>query len=134
MLHRIDQLEGALLDYAVMVAVGEKPEILDGHCVMRVKPPYDPLIGPDFYRYDPSKNWTSMGPLIQREKITIIAHESGWTAVCGAFSHYIDFGLPAFEYDGAPDFSANGDKPLIAACRAFCLAKLGPTIDIPEAE
>ena len=70
-----------------------------------------------------SSDWSQGGPIIEREKITLVS---------GTFT-YFDTSEPyvAHIYQGK-DIFAYGDTPLIAAMRCYVASKLGDTVDVPE--
>ena len=71
--------------------------------------------------FSPSTNWTHGGPIIEREWINVVKHESGayWQAASERWM--LDDGHPS-----------EGPTPLIAAMRCFVASKLGDDIEIPE--
>jgi hypothetical protein len=83
-------------------------------------------------RFKPSSCWDDAGPIIERERISIIASEYRhvtmaapleWSASVGAYSHYIDEPLPLYPSDNG---AGRGPTPLIAAMRAFVSSKQKP--------
>ena len=71
-------------------------------------------------RYEPSTNWAQGGPIIEVEKITVMALEDGgWTASVG-------------ELWVAEEGGICGPTPLIAAMRCYVASKLGSTVEIPK--
>lgn len=77
-------------------------------------------------RFSPSTNWAQGGPIIEREKIDVsfisseyAARGEGWEAYCMT---------PDWELQ----YNAVGPTPLIAAMRAYVMARLGEELDIPE--
>jgi hypothetical protein len=64
--------------------------------------------------YAPWKNWHQGGPIIEKQAIDLSRAGRGWYALI------------------APSIISSGSTPLEAAMRAFVLAKLGNTIEIPE--
>lgn len=64
--------------------------------------------------YSPSTNWAQGGPIIEREKITLVNDPSGWTA-------YIKLKSDSL-----------GPTPLISAMRCYVASNLGDEIEIPE--
>ena len=93
-----EELSGVALDEAVARAVGHEP-------------------GADY-----STSWRHAGPLIERHRITIVAHNDWqgdkWSATVGDFSHYIDESLPfSWGYGGAD--GSHGPTALVAAMRAL---------------
>lgn len=97
-------------------------------------------------RYDkedwaPSTNWSQGGPIIERERITLLdpgfnckntyaqrQQFTDWEAFIG---HQIDYG-EIYLRDGETPVFINGPTPLIAAMRCYVQSKLGDTVDIPE--
>ncbi|PLC44490.1 hypothetical protein C0Q88_07370 [Ralstonia pickettii] len=82
--------------------------------------------------FDPSTHWGDGGPIIEREKINLIAVDESigkivWAAEQGSTS----FSASSFSYDGEPVINfakisvVFGPTPLIAAMRCFVIAKLG---------
>lgn len=100
------ELTGAALDWAVAKCEG-KEHLFDGHEVGRL-------------RY--STDWSEGGPIIERERITVMAgseaqpHHRYWMAEI-----FTDDSLYAF-----------GDTPLVAAMRCWVTSRLGEEVDIPE--
>jgi hypothetical protein len=115
---KVSYLEGALLDYWVAKAGGYSPMPHDGHW----------FIGLDRYEaYNPSANWALAGPIIEREKITLIHYgiedaEDGnpWEAAIRGDCHYID------QYPGD---AMGGPTALIAAMRRYVESKYGDEVD-----
>ena len=79
--------------------------------------------------YAPSTNWAQGGPIIQREKLTVM-HDDDWK---------FD---PTDPEDNGERWMANtndayyesttyGPTPLIAAMRCYVAAKLGETVELP---
>lgn len=79
--------------------------------------------------YSPSTNWDQGGPIIEREKISLVRYGDSFTTMWEAFSycdaHYID----SSPGDGS---GIDGPTPLIAAMRVYVASKLGDEIDVPE--
>ena len=70
--------------------------------------------------FSPSTNWAQGGPIIEVEKITVMALEDGgWTASVG-------------ELWVAEEGGICGPTPLIAAMRCYVASKLGDEINILE--
>ena len=72
--------------------------------------------------YEPSTNWTQGGPIIERERITLINNEPTTTWIAS---------VPGTEFTKCRVLEY-GHTPLIAAMRCFVASKLGDEIDIPE--
>ena len=69
--------------------------------------------------FSPSTNWAQAGPIIEREKITLLRWRDGWQA-------WIWFEHTRVVHD------AYGPTPLIAAMRCYVTSKLGNEVHIPE--
>jgi len=125
---KVSELEGAELDYWVALAIA-------GKVVGREEFQKDDYIlkGDEFYTTDrmdvytlqggalvywsPSTDWSFGGPIIERERIDISAHENGedWIALTSKFRWSV------------------GPTPLVAAMRMFVRAKFGEEVtDSPE--
>ena len=86
-------------------------------------------LGADVAGYDwsPSTAWKDGGPIIERERITMQASQSGdWRAFLGDGTTNAGTGRSA----SVPMIHARGDTPLIAAMRAFVASKLGDEVDL----
>lgn len=153
MKYRTADLEGALLDAAVAKAEGMRyTRNVDQDVV--IPPPHVPHPGLGmplaFYSvclaapadglgplriFSPSTDCAQGGPIIDRERITTVAHDvggkTGWSASVSTslsfYRHYIDEQLP-FSLSG---HEGVGPTRLIAAMRAFVASKLGPEVDLP---
>jgi hypothetical protein len=125
MKHKVCDLQGALLDAAVAKAEGHPIERSAAGC--RVKPvdtgnwliPGDPYTG-----YAPSTYWEDGGPIIARERISIVACEV--RGQIGYFASTDKYGWCIDE-----DMGITGPTPLVAAMRAFVRAKLGDEVELP---
>lgn len=113
MKHKVSDLEGPLLARAVALA-------LNGWRVYRDGPdPSGEWICQDgavhsFGRYGfrPDVRWEHGGPIIERERISIIERGSEWAG-------------------DAPGFHVEiGPTPLIAAMRAYVVSKLGEEVEL----
>lgn len=111
---KVSELNGAALDWAVAVAVGEKnPQTgIGGWCCVVSN-------GHTLHRFCPSSEWSHGGPLLDR---------STWALPYRAIgrSH-----LGKFEACTPGGFPHNGETPLIAACRAIVAAEFGEKAKIP---
>ena len=107
---KTSELTGTALDWAVAKCeVGEPVgSFLDGV-----------VVHPDYNKFYPSTNWAQGGPIIERERITIISDyreiKDGWMAE---------------SYDS--EHQVFGPTPLIAAMRCYVASKLGDEVEIPE--
>lgn len=114
---KTSELIGPALDWAVEVAKGSSKASMD-YWMEKYED--------EDRRYlceSSSTNWSQGGPIIEREKITVIGYEDQWEA-------YINVGLYVDNYQG--DWDNVGHTPLIAAMRCYCCAKLGDEVEIPE--
>jgi len=101
--HKVSELDGALLDAAVAKAMPANPDTLP---------------------FTPSTSWEHGGPIIERERITLVSHGIP--------------GLSRCAWQAAmPGTSKNrhgiqsGELPLIAAMRAYVASKFGEEIELP---
>lgn len=103
---KTSELKGAALDWAV--AKAWQPVYSDGAILVAV-------VQGD---YHPSTDWSFGGPIIEREKITIMCPSTGdfWDARVNTF----------------PPVYWRGETPLIAAMRCYVASKLGDEVEIPE--
>jgi hypothetical protein len=139
MKHKVSELDGALLDAAVALAEGWRP---DGNIwsapTWLLSRAYDgavtetPTVRAEFHLYQWSTDWRYGGPIIERERITVVAFTGyngddplRWWAQVGDFSHYIDEPLPGYQDDRC------GPTPLIAAMRAYVASKFGEEVELP---
>ena len=75
----------------------------------------------------PSSEWVHGGPIIERERISVMASTlSMWDAVVNGF-HSIEGGM-THGIDGA--MAEDAPTPLVAAMRAFVAHKLGDEVDL----
>lgn len=76
------------------------------------------------FDYRPSSNWAQGGPIIERARIALRAHDHDvqeWSAEPSI--NTVQTRLSAF---------STGPTPLISACRCFVAARLGDEVDIPD--
>lgn len=71
--------------------------------------------------YSPFMNWEMLGPLLEREKISVEIKPHGYW-------------MASYQYNYADEkrFLTLGDTPLVAAMRCFVQATLGDEIEIPD--
>ena len=121
---KTSELTDAALDWAVLEA--QKPEL--AHPERGRISCFGPLFGKGYMypswgtrKYPPSTDWAQGGPIIERERISIIDSDSGeeWNAM-------YRFTLVA------DDEYWSGPTPLIAAMRCFVATKLGDELEIPD--
>lgn len=110
---KTSELTGAALDWAVAKCEGLKIANLLADGIVW-------LVDSQGYisrNFNPSSNWIWGGPIIEREKICVVATPSAhWDA-------------RITEY---PPIYHAGSTPLIASMRCYVASKLGDTLDIPE--
>ena len=68
--------------------------------------------------YHPSKDWEYGGPIIERERIELVAVELGDEWIARDYWKEFD--------------EQSGPTPLVAAMRCFVASKLGEEVEIPE--
>lgn len=123
---KVSDLTGAQLDWAVATALGHKARVMHDHCgILDWNKPGTLVNG---HRFEPCKDWSQGGQIIEREKIIILPpwpNAIGWYACIdesfeSVYCHY--------------DIEQSGDTPLIAAMRAFVASKLGDEVEVPEVQ
>lgn len=125
--YTVSELEGPLLDLAVANAAGLKAFI---HLVDNaISPFYECCVlngsGRLQYQFQPSRSWSQGGPIIELERIHLIAP----TGASREFWATID---PYLESIVAPPTGANayGKSPLEAAMRCYVIHKLGSEVTL----
>jgi hypothetical protein len=114
--HKVSELEGDLLDAAVALADGGKYEWDRDDYGQRFMA--ETMLGDHgFYRvpFRPSNDWSAAGPIIERERITLIC---------------VDDGLWHATLDMHDEGGSRGPTPLVAAMRAYVASKLGETVEL----
>ena len=130
---RTIELSGAALDWAVMTLeqhddaawyIDHKGRLMEEH-------------GELSWTYQPSTNWAQGGPIIEREKLTLV-HTSE-TLLSGKPIEWVAVHPDRYvEFDADGDVSewhlpdAYGPTLLIAAMRCYVASKLGDEIEIPK--
>ena len=128
MKNKTADLNGAALAQAVALALGwlVYPDGGGDGALMVCEVPEGDVYSFGEYGFRPDRDWETGGPIIERERITIVASEYGgqmeWSATVGPFTHYIDESLPLGE--------ATGPTPLVAAMRAYVASKLGQEVEL----
>lgn len=117
MKHKVAELEGALLDVAVAVALGYRgpayvPEEL---CGTWYAGQMDGGVNP----WEPSASWFQAGPIIERERIGM--EQGGEDGDMRCFAWRL----------GQNSLGQYGPTPLIATMRAYVASKVGDEIDLP---
>jgi hypothetical protein len=137
MKHKTAELEGPLLEAAVARADGHAEiEIdvwTDGRNPSRKKCQVV-LPGEDGERYwtdyEPSNDWATAGPIIERERISTYAHLD---FPCDRPPAVLMYWVAVVEkLDGSERRGVLGQTPLIAAMRAFVASKLGDEVELPD--
>ena len=145
------ELTGAALDYAV--AKCEHPDLVWGssigihHASYQIVIPHLPE--PQCY-WNPSTNWSQAGPIIEREKMTLVCAEGDynqskagtpdcydtyWVAEKGRLSAGTSYGPQGDDWGEGFNIDVDcmtGPSPLIAAMRCYVASKLGDNVEIPE--
>jgi hypothetical protein len=68
-----------------------------------------------------STNWSLMGPIIEREHISLNQRHDGWWVACIQYN-----------YDDEARSIQLSHWPLISAARCFVASKLGDDVEIPD--
>jgi hypothetical protein len=136
MKHRVAELQGALLDAAVAMAEGWEQQAVDGIDCWWSSDAKDNWWRSDIRNaadrvqwFRPSIDWGNAGPIIERERITIMHFEPGTTAG-QQWEAYIGDVSPG-RLDNDPE-DGQGHTPLIAAMRAYVASKYGDIVDLPD--
>jgi hypothetical protein len=119
---KTSELRGTALDWAVAKAEGVTCAVWQGMAV-------DAFSNPLMYHDD----WALGGPIIEREKISLIwmefVDEQYWLASIDAVRHEHEmFGGIDLPYE----YEVRGDAPLVAAMRCYVASKLGDEVQLPE--
>jgi hypothetical protein len=101
---KTSELTGAALDWAVTKAEGFDHEVTSSEWGM----------------WGWATDWAQGGPIIEREKIDVIADPNGKDVWMGRL------------YQNRAEYKAFAATPLIAAMRCYVASKLGDDINIPE--
>lgn len=119
----IRSLDICILGYGMSDAAREKWadfQLLPSDEPLKTHPVWDL-----FFRerqFSPSTSWETAGPIIERERISIVEDQSEPGMWMAGIKFWIEGG-----FDGGYH---SGPTPLIAAMRAFCCAKLGEEVDL----
>lgn len=110
---KVSEASGSVLDY--MVAKCEEVAVRWSAAHEQLL-----LVGHHYAVWQPHKNWSQGGPIIEREIVSIDKEEGGkrWAA----FAWRSDRDLQ----------KAIGPTPLIAAMRCYLASKLGNEVEVPE--
>jgi len=108
---KVSELQGAALDYMVHVAKGNSMAA----CSYWLEKYEDEQRRDMCEAY--STNWAQGGPIIERERITLIHDEDIWDAQMSFGDH---------------GYGEYGPTPLIAGMRCYVASKLGDEVEVPE--
>ena len=113
---KTNELIGAALDWAVAKCEGHFASISrSGEVIIMREGVVD--------YFDPHRNWSWGGPIIEREAHNLFKHNGGteWCCVCNV------------QRDGYTAIvTADGPTPLVAAMRCYVASKLGDEVEVPE--
>lgn len=121
--HKVEDLVGVLLDRAVARVEGRDAVNHHGVCSC-----WEESLG-ERLPFRPSSEWWDGGPIIEREKIATAWLDGRWNAwsfPTTGQGYYSEHSLDV----NSSDADATGDMQLIAAMRAYVIAKLGVEIDL----
>jgi hypothetical protein len=121
---KTSELQGAALDWAVALAEGATDLYHDTifswfftlNGASRTLNPGWPTMA-----YNPSTDWALMGPIIEREHISLNQRHDGWWVACIQYN-----------YDDEARSIELSHWPLISAARCYVASKLGDDVVIPE--
>jgi hypothetical protein len=118
---KTSELIGSALDWAVAVADNLLPHISLNTDLTH------PLVLDGIQSYGPSFIWSQGGPIIEREKITVVFR----IMRDGSTNYWATTEPNDLRTDYEP-VGLDGPTPLIAAMRCFVASKLGDEVEIPE--
>lgn len=118
MKHRVEDLDGALLDFAVALAEGLEANVGTASNAPGRGPVCGVLLPTGwFFPWSPSTDWAQGGLIIERERIDLRSFNglggTMWTT----------------QPSGAGPYAAS--SPLVAAMRTYVARKLGDTVELP---
>lgn len=121
---KTSKLTGAALDWAVAKCEGAELLVLK----YGVSPlQYDINGRACWGTWSPSTDWSLAGPIIEREKISVICYDGGWRATNG--TGVVE---EAYSFEHGCERTCTGPTPLIAAMRCYVASKLGDEVEIPK--
>ena len=115
-------LSGPALDWAVAKCEDKNSALHDDgitRCIVIVAPS-----GLYKGRWRPSTDWSQGGPIIEREKFTLVFRDLGHASYW--------FSEAKEPYQENRYISGEGPAPLIAAMRCYVTSKLGGTVQLPK--
>ncbi len=107
----VAKCEGAMAPLGNVMLIGKQLFISVGS---------DPYYETQAVTYSPSTDWSQGGPIIEREKISIIDVDG------------YDFWKAEKLDQNAKVVTGYGPTPLVAAMRCYVVSKLGNEVEIPE--
>ena len=113
---KTSEMTGAALDWAVAKCEGME---IDGPTVIICKVYWDDDGLQWVVEWEPTTNWTQGGPIIERERISVVSD-----------CHEIKEGWIAESYQG--NIQQFGPTPLISAMRCYVMSRFGDEIEIPQ--
>jgi hypothetical protein len=141
MKYKTSELTSELLDAAVATALGMKTGIRNASTRVPIFKTYQTGgldCGPSESDcgdvFEPSRLWGHGGPIIERERIALEFYGAYWGAmpkdVTGCEVPDLDAKKHKQMSGGWCPVMATGDSPLVAAMRAFVLARMGDEVDL----
>lgn len=128
MKHKVSELTGALLDAAV--ADIEMSGWRELSSIPMEITTHDN--GQSATPFTPSTDWSQGGPIIERERISLLVCKDGKKILWNAYHLGEDEWIP--DVDGVESYGVPRDEaaetPLIAAMRAYVASKFGEEIDL----
>jgi hypothetical protein len=132
MKHKVSELQGVRLDAAVAKAEGH--DLAKGF-TLEGGGEYGParLSIAGIGEFAPSANWSQGGPIIERERITILAPDERLDQLEGGLAIW-DWTAAKYlvgDDENEAEFEQEGPTPLISAMRAYVSSKFGEEVDLP---
>ena len=120
---KVSEATNNKLNWMVGMAMGFQTYVVDKHGMHLVE-----VADKDYFGYymgqhwAPSTDWSQGGPIIGRERISVIPFDERWEARCAC----------TVNRSVAKFIERRGPTPLIAAMRCYVASKLGDEVDVPE--
>ena len=125
---KVSELSGVALRWAVAEAEGLKSMVPTPSAVFVLYPN-----AVRFVPFRPDVDWGHGGPIIERERISVVAYAGHWRATNGP--HVVEESYGFCDYDNNKVRTGQGDEdgntPLVAAMRCLVASKLGDEINLP---
>ena len=133
---KTSELSGQDLNEAVAIVVGpgwRRARLADGLLVVGIGEEMDdPVVGGT--PFEPGTDWALAGPIIERERISVDFYGGYWGAMpkdaAGCEVPDLDHEKHKQMSGGWYPVMATGDSALVAAMRAFVLARMGDEVDL----